>query len=505
MDRLREPRPGGNDRTDLTGTVLITIDSLRADALSGAGASEHAPTLTGLRDRGTVFENAFAHGNWTPFSFPSIMSSRPVFERSPSIGLPASPTLAETLSEAGIATGGINAANGFLTDHWGYDRGFREFDALLGEEGGVYSRYLSAHPTVQGWMKLAGTATRRATNRAKGAIGSVADGSLGPGSSGTPSDERTRNTRAAAAGDARAAAVGARARSFVERVEEPFFLWIHYMDAHTPYLPAPRHVAAVTGDRVGILRALRAHARTGLGLEVDAGTLGRLRQLYRAAIRGIDASIQEVLDGLAARDLRDRTSIIVAGDHGEEFQEHGHLAHYPKLYEELIHVPLIVDHPKGLSQRVGRAVGLDTIAPTICAGMGVDSPPEFEGQSLDRAIQAGEPIAERPVVSVTVRGEKVTQQPIPRRLDEGELLASARTRKWTYIYHTDSGHRELYRRSVDPAERENVYAEFEGTETVRRLHRAVSEHADRLGGAEATNERGPPSGVATRLKALGYR
>ena len=504
MDRLRESRSGGDNRS-LAGTVLITIDSLRADALSGTGAGEHAPTLTGLRDRGTTFENAFAHGNWTPFSFPSIMSSRPVFERSRSIGLPESPTLAETLSGAGITTAGINAANGFLTDHWGYDRGFREFDALLGEDNGVYSKYLSAHPTVQGWVQLVGTAARRAGKRAQGAITSAADGNLGPGTPGAISSESPRGTRGSTAGDARAAAVGARTRSFVDRVEEPFFVWIHYMDAHTPYLPAPRHVTAVTGDRVGIVRALRAHARTGLGLEVDAGTLGRLRQLYRAAIRGIDASVRNVLDGLAARGLRDRTSIIVAGDHGEEFQEHGHLAHYPKLYEELIHVPLIVDHPDGLSQRAAPAVGLDAIAPTICAGMGVDSPPEFEGRSLDRAIRSGETVAEQPVVSVTVRGGKVTQQPIPRRLDEGELLASARTQEWAYIYHTDSGRRELYRRSVDPAERENVYAEHAGTETVERLHRAVSEHVDRLGGIEEANERGPPSGVATRLKALGYK
>ena len=514
MGPVRERFADSKATDDIAGTVLITIDSLRADALSGPGASGHAPTLAGLRERGTVFENAFAHGNWTPFSFPSIMASRPVFESSPSVGLPDSPTLAEVLSEAGIATAGINAANGFLSSHWGYDRGFDEFESLLGDETGVYSKYLTAHPTVQGWVQLATTAARRATTRARGAVGEAT----------SDADNRADTSAGSIGGDdARAAAVGARGRAFVERVDEPFFLWLHYMDAHTPYLPAPRHVKQVTGDRVGVLRALRAHARTGLGLEVDEGTLRRLRQLYRAAIRGIDASVGNVLDGLAARGLRDRTSIVVAGDHGEEFQEHGHLAHYPKLYEELVHVPLIVDHPGMVSDSVADAVGLDAVAPTVCAGMGVDVSPDFEGRSLLGAVGAvgtgetegaegrtrvgaGERGPDRaPVISVAVRGSKITQQPIPRRLDEGELLVSARTREWTYVYHTESGHRELYRRSTDPAEEENVYETFAGTEITSELHEAASEHAGRVGGTESTDERTPPSGVTTRLKALGYR
>jgi uncharacterized sulfatase len=508
MGSVREHSTGSMGTDDVAGTVLITIDSLRADALAAPGAATHAPTLAALRERGTVFENAFAHGNWTPFSFPSIMSSRPVFESSPSVGLPDSPALAEVLSRAGIETAGLNAANGFLSSHWGYDRGFDEFESLLGDETGVYSKYLTAHPTVQGWVQLATTAAQQATTRARKTVGAVAGEAreAGTRTEGGESEEGTTGTEPAS-GDARAAALGARGRSFLERVEEPFFLWLHYMDAHTPYLPAPRHVTAVTGDRVGVLRALRAHAHTGLGLEVDAGTLDRLRQLYRAAIRGIDASVAGVLDSLRERGLRDRTFVIVAGDHGEEFQEHGHLAHYPKLYEELIHVPLIVDHPATPPERITGAVGLDAVGPTVCAGMGVEIPREFEGRSLLEFDGGGVAPDSEPVLSVAVRGTTVTQQPIPRRLDEGELLVSARTREWTYVYHTESGRRELYRRSTDPAEQEDVYKGGADTETVARLHRAVSEHIGRIGGTgtEAGGKQAPPSSVATRLKALGYR
>ena len=60
--------------------------------------------------------------------------------------------------------------------------------------------------------------------------------------------------------------------------------------------------------------------------------------------------------------------------------EHGHLAHYPKLYEELVRVPLSVSHPDGESKTVERAVGLDAIPPTVCDAMGVEH--DFDGESL---------------------------------------------------------------------------------------------------------------------------
>jgi len=490
MGSVRERRSKA-DRGDLQATVLITIDSLRSDAI-GPSASGHAPTLASLSERGTTFENAFAHGNWTPFSFPSILASRPVFASSGEVGLPDSATLAEVLRDEGVRTAGINAANGFLTDHWGYDRGFDDFLTYVSNTGsGAHSKYLTAHPTVHGWVQLAGVSLRGAVDHVRGT-------------------ERDRRIEAGARD------VGARARTFVERAEPPFFLWLHYMDAHTPYVPAPRHVKHVTGDRIGLLRTLRAHAHTGLGLEVDDATLRRLRQLYRAAIHAIDTSVRGVLDALTERGLRGRTCVIVAGDHGEEFGEHGHLAHYPKLYDELIHVPLIVDHPRGTSRCVSRAVGLDTIPPTICEAMGITPPGSFEAESLLDVVRGEARPTDEPVVSVAVRGATVTQQPIPRRLAAGELLVSARTRDWTYIHHTESGERELYERSADPTEQRNVVETFADSAILARLADAATAHAGRLGGESASatgsglgsssdSASDPPSGVVARLEALGYR
>ncbi|MBX0322005.1 sulfatase [Halomicroarcula sp. F13] len=466
--------------------VLVTVDSLRADALGGDDSV--SPVLDGLAEDGVVFENAMAHGNWTPFSFPSVHGSRPVFDEGADIGVASTPTLAERLSEAGLDTAGFNAANGFLTDHWGYDRGFDEFEPFV--ESGGYSKYLAAHPTVQAWVQLATSPFRRAATVLSG------------GSDARPFADVSRM------GD-----LEQRATEFLEGTDTGFFLWVHYMDTHTPYVPAPRHLREVSDTHFGLFRMLGAHLRTGLGWDVDERTLGTLRTLYDGTVRQVDESVGRLLDTLDAEGLADDTAVVVAGDHGEEFLDHGHLAHYPKLYGELVEVPYVVTHPDGEGGTVHEPVGLDTVAPTVCDLLGVDAAPAWEGESVAPALD-GETIESRsPVVSVAVRGESVTSQPIPRRLDDGELLVSARDARWTYVEHTESGHRELYDRREDPDEQVDLCADAtEGTApppVLDRLSAAVADHVDRLESAADADESGDggqtSDEIAARLKALGYK
>ncbi len=467
----QSPRQMSTNATPIT--VLFTVDSLRADALPDDGA------IADLEARGTTFENAFAHGNWTPFSFPSILGGGHVFTDSRDIGLPDRSTLAETLRDAGITTAGFNGANGFLTDHWGYDRGFETFETFTSSTNDAfYSKYLTAHPTVQAWLQVAASPFRRLLGHDGGA----------------------KNV-------SRMQDVEEHAIDFIERAEPPFFLWVHYMDVHTPYVPAPKFVREETGVNVGSLKMLRAHAQAGLGKEVGGETLDNLRSLYRAAIRQVDESVGRVVSALSDRGLRDDACLVFAGDHGEEFMEHGHLAHYPKLYEELVRVPLSVSHPDGESETVERAVGLDAIPPTVCDAMGVEH--DFDGESLLDGTSDSSPAP--PVTSVAVRGPTVTYQPIPRRLDDGELLVSARTREWSYIYYTESGNQELYDRTADPTETENLLddAADGDIDVPGYLHEAVEGRIDAMASADVETgedgEKAPPSAVTDRLKALGYQ
>ena len=467
--------------------VLVTVDSLRADALGAYGGEWTTPVMDSLAESGTVFERAFAAGNWTPFSFPSILASRPVFADSPRIGVDGAPTLASALSDAGLSTAGFNAANGFLTSHWGYDDGFDEFEPFVAGVGsGLYRRYLATHPTVEAWIQLATSPVRRLSARIQGGA----------------DDQPFLDT-------SRMFAVEHAATSFIEETTSPFFLWVHYMDAHTPYVPAPRYIREVSEDLLGTHRMLNAHARTGLGWDVGERALADLRTLYQAATYQIDASIGRLLEALAAAGVKDTTAVVLAGDHGEEFQEHGHLAHYPKLYDELIRVPLVVDVPGAESRRIGRQVGLGAIPPTVADLLGVESPPEWVGETLAPSVVHGDPPSDEPVVSVAVRGEEVTAQPIPRSPDHGDLLVSVRDREWTYVENVDTGDVELYHRPTDPAEQDDLSADRseDRQPVIEQFGSRVDEHVATLQTRDGRPADGPvdDDDVEARLSALGYR
>jgi arylsulfatase A-like enzyme len=111
-------------------------------------------------------------------------------------------------------------------------------------------------------------------------------------------------------------------------------------------------------------------------------------------------------------------------------------------------------------------------------------------------------------VTVTVRGENVTQQPIPRSLDEGDLLVSARDADWIYIRNTETGTEELYDRRSDPEQRTDLSAADDGTAVAarERLREAVSDHATLLDGVDRdVSAAGVDEDIETRLEALGYR
>ncbi|MFB6280773.1 MAG: sulfatase [Haloferacaceae archaeon] len=495
--------------------VLVTVDSLRADVLDGAAPT---PTMDALADRGTVFETAFAGGNWTPFSFPGLLGSRPVFVDHGGLGPGAAPTLAEALADAGYATAGFNAANGFLTRLWDYDRGFDRFDAFIDDPTSRYGAYLAAHPTLQAWRDLAAAPVRRL------AAGLAGEGDAQPFMDASHTLDVERH-----------------AVDFVETaaaIDSPFFLWVHYMDAHTPYAPAPRYLRRVAdGGRRSLLRMLWAHVRTGLGHQVGDRTLRTLRTLYRAAVLQADDSLSRVLDALSAAGIRDETVVVLAGDHGEEFMEHGHLAHYPKLYDELVHVPLVIDAPGAAGGRAAAPVALADVPPTVCDLLDAPVPDGWAGESRaprlragtaggGRGSGAGAPVggaadaaggaAADPVVSVAVRGDSVTTQPIPRHPNEGNLLVSARTDRWVYIETVATGEAELYDRRADPTQQEELLAAGRRPAALDDLRRAVAARAaaveravaddaddgDRGDGRRAVDDAG---GVATRLDALGYR
>jgi arylsulfatase len=140
--------------------------------------------------------------------------------------------------------------------------------------------------------------------------------------------------------DSDAAVVETALRWIDQQDGEPFFLWIHLIDPHSPwdwreesahlYDPSYAGPSAREGGR-----AFAMH---------DSAELARWRTLYDGEVFAADALFRRLLDALQERALLERSVLAVTSDHGEEFMQHGRLQH-GQLFEENLRVPLILHHP----------------------------------------------------------------------------------------------------------------------------------------------------------------
>src|SRR5262249_44387642 len=108
---------------------------------------------------------------------------------------------------------------------------------------------------------------------------------------------------------------------------QPFFVFVHFMDAHDPYMVHP-----FNGE--GYARVANPNPPPEMA--------EKLHHLYESDIVYLDHHLGEILDDLRQRGLYDKTLVILTGDHGEEFHEHGGWWHGTTLYDEQIHVPLLM-------------------------------------------------------------------------------------------------------------------------------------------------------------------
>ena len=182
-----------------------------------------------------------------------------------------------------------------------------------------------------------------------------------------------------------------------------------------------------------------------------------MRKLYGEDVTYLDRYLDVLFDRLKSLDLYDDTLIAVTADHGEEFREHGGWWHGTTLYEEQMHVPLIVKRPHEplpgtVDSPVARSVD---IAPTIMATAKLSVPAEFVGRDL-----FGAPPAE--------------EEPLFAEEDlEGNVLAAVRVGPWKLITANPDNPRglqplELYDLSRDPTEHDNLAA-VQGAKTEEML------------------------------------
>ena len=198
-----------------------------------------------------------------------------------------------------------------------------------------------------------------------------------------------------------------------ELEDQPFFLWLYYFDPHYNYMQRPEY-------------------RFGQGNS----------DKYDSEIAFLDHHIGRLLDHLADKKLESKTMVILVADHGEEFKDHGGTRHGHTLYEELVHIPLIIRGPGLSPRRVNSLVAETDIAPTILALAGLPKAPSFKGQAL--------PLIHR--VPLTASNRSVFLE----SYYENTCLRGVRTSDWKLVNDCNEDSWQLFDLSTDPKETKDV-------------------------------------------------
>ncbi len=319
--------------------VVVLVDTLRADHLSLYGRSvENAPELDAWASGGMVFEQAVSQNGWTVPSVASLFTSLYTgchdalfFDDNARIDgdelRSGLDTLAEVFDAAGYDTAAL-LKSVVITEERGFAQGFDTFESVAG---------------YRDW-----------------------------------------NTSAEELTDA--------ALSWLEeRDQDPFFLYLHYMDPHSSYwAPEPYYElfdqgtgSSVTGEHTQVT-AFKAGTES-----FDDADLERLHALYDGEIAYLDSQLGRLFGQLEALGHAEDTLVVLTADHGEAFYEHQNWLH-EHLFQENVHVPLAIVGPGVTSGRVAGWVQVMDVAPTVVSQAGLDVPESWAGRDLGSALVGGE-------------------------------------------------------------------------------------------------------------------
>jgi arylsulfatase A-like enzyme len=330
-------RDGGADAARPKNLLLISLDTLRPDHLGCYGhARDTSPALDALAARGVRFADVTAAAPWTLPSHATMLtglypSTHGVKNHETRLA-DSFVTLAEELAARGLRT--LAVVNTFNV-------GAPQFQLAQG-----FQQFHYEPPR----------ALQKDSNRGREVVAKAKE--------------------LLAAGDA----------------EQPFFLFLHFYDAHTDLTPRKeyreRFVEPYDGPLTGRTQELVALRRSGG--TVGADDLRWLRQMYDAEIRQLDDLLGRFLAWLDERGMLADTLVVVTSDHGEEFQEHGSFLHGRTHFQEVLRIPLILAGPGVPAGRVVEEPvhGVDVV-PTVLARMGVPSSVPRDGLDLSPLMHGG--------------------------------------------------------------------------------------------------------------------
>jgi arylsulfatase A-like enzyme len=401
---------------DAPNVLLLILDTVRASSLSLYGAERATtPRLDAFARGGTTFDWAFSTAPWTLPSHASMFTGRYSSQQTGNWTTPldgAHATLAGVLASYGYATGGFTANLVATPRGFGLDRGFSRYEdhrrslaqmlftTSLGQANSIRNSWDAL--VRQRWI---GQALR-----------SLARFDFEPRYSYPDNDPKSAELITASF---------LRWRDGVEG--RPYFAFLNFFDAHGPYESPARY-------------------------DTLFGRSDRVRDKYDRSIRYLDDALASLFDSLKARGELDRTIIVIASDHGEQFGEHGLGWHSNSLYEQLTHVPLFIRYPARVpaGARVSQPVSLRDLAATLVDLGGLADGRGLGGTSLaptwaDSAARTSAAIAE---LSRGINAE-------PSALNaKGDMYALADDS--LHFIRNGDGSYEIYAYRRDPREEVNL-------------------------------------------------
>ncbi len=337
--------------------ILISIDTLRADHLSCYGYHrETTPNIDKIASDGTIFRRNYSTGVWTPPGHASMLTGLYVSEHgvygenrlNRSI-----PTIAETLKAHGYQTAGF-VNNSQVGELVGFEKGH---DTFVEVWKGVKPKSL---------LKKVFTRTGKVIREKFGYE------DLGANRTNKLYGEWMKENY---------------------NHETPFYVFLHYAEPHNPLNP-PRPYKNKYIDRssdnldIGKIKKVAFNPLICFveDLNLNQDEIEYLKSLYDGEIGYIDSKIAEVIRMLKENNCYDDTMIIITADHGEHFGEHDLWSHTASLYNEVLHIPLIIKFPKGIDhiREVEDCTQLVDIFPTIMEITGVSEKEQINtsGSSL---------------------------------------------------------------------------------------------------------------------------
>lgn len=439
--RMRIPSPhvhaGSTARP--ANVILITLDTCRQDRLSLYGyGRKTSPNIDAFAERAVVYDNAIANSPWTLPSHASMLTGLyPTthgahFVQGSSTGLGradysrifnqayAAPlrgdvtTLAEILKKNGYVTGAIVANSAYLFRAFGLGRGFDYYDDREGTRMGFEPVFETYRRILVGDF----LSHRLKWYREAEEIDKLAFGWL----------DVNRSV--------------------------PFFLFLNYNDLHTPYDPPSPYNHLYPG---------RMPSRSYDEWEIKSAVFTMQRNLtdkerqhflsqYDGEINYLDHCLGLFFERLKRLGIYDDSMVILVGDHGESFGEHFFLEHGNHLYENEVHIPLIIKYPgPAKPSRVKDYAETVDILPTVLRQLDIRIPEGVEGRALeDGASQPAPALSE-----LYVFRDRVIMY--GRRFDR--VLRAVYLGKYKYIW-SSNGEDELYDLTQDPGETRNLIKEL---------------------------------------------